>query len=187
MRTQPARLATLVLCLLPALWGCPGDDRPADDLPEATAADPAAAEQAMQTVLTRVVEAQQRHFEAHNHYADSIPALEEYGFRPVEDTHVTLGFQGTQPEWGYLATAIHTFSNHRCEVLHGRATDGREYAGQIECTAEGAAGPQPALPPGQTGAGTPGAAQPGATGTTQPGAPGTTPQGTQPGTTAPGT
>jgi hypothetical protein len=175
----------VLLVLIPTLWGCPRDDAPGDDLPEATAAAHLAPEQAMQTALARVVEAQLSFFEDHNRYADSIPALERYGFRPVEDTHVALSFQGTEPQWGYLATAVHTFSNQRCEVLHGRATDGREYAGQIECTSEGAPGTPPPTPAGQ--------AAPGAPGATQPGAPGTDTTGTAPPpggagqTTAPGT
>jgi len=146
------RAGGLVMVLLLALWGCPGD-RPAEETAPAAEATQMTPEQQMQTALQRVVDAQARHFQDHNRYADSLMTLVDYGFQPVGEAQVALGFaeRETDPRWGYLANAIHPFSNQQCEVLHGRTTDGREFAGQIECTGPAAGPPQPAQapPPGQ--------------------------------------
>jgi hypothetical protein len=164
------RAGGVVMVLLLALWGCPGDRRAEDTTPaaETTQMTP---EQQMQTALQRVVEAQASHFQDRNRYADSIQILiDDYGYQPVGEEQVALSFapQATDPQWGYVASAVHPFSNQRCEVLHGRTTDGREFAGQIVCE-----GPQEGPPmPGQAPpAGT--TLEP--TGTAQPTAPGTGP------------
>lgn len=137
-----------IALLLPALWGCPGEQRTEETAPAAEAAQ-MTPEQQMQSALQRVVEAQQSHFDDHNRYADSIQTLVDYGFQPVGEALVVLNFaeRGTDPEWGYVASAIHPFSNQRCEVLHGRTTDGRTFAGQIECVGSEQGPPQPAQAP----------------------------------------
>lgn len=156
MSSKQMWAGALVLALLPALGGCPGD-RTDDDFEMEPAAEAAqlTPEQQMQTALQRVVDAQAQHFQDHNRYADSIQTLAaDYGFAPVGEAQVDLAFaeRDTDPQWGYAATAIHPFSNQRCEVFHGRTTDGRELAGVIECHGPGEGPPQP---PGAPPAGEP--------------------------------
>jgi hypothetical protein len=160
------RMGAGVMVLLLALWGCPGD-RPAEDAAPATEATQLTPEQQMQTSLQRVVDAQASHFQDHNRYADSIQILiDNYGFQPVGEEQVVINFQGTNPQWGYVATAVHPFSNQQCEVLHGRSTDGREFAGRIVCEGAAAGPPMPGqAPPAGTGLEPAGTPQPTAPGT----------------------
>jgi hypothetical protein len=147
MWTTPKRAGAVVMALLLTLWGCPGDRTEDETMPAAEAAQ-LTPEQQMQTALQRMVDAQARHFQDHDRYADSIQVLaDDYDFQPVGEAQVTLSFVGTEPQWGYVANAVHPFSNQRCEVLHGRTTDGREFAGRIVCEGPEAGPPQPAQPP----------------------------------------
>jgi hypothetical protein len=143
------RAGGVVMVLLLALWGCPSD-RTADDARPAEEIAQLTPEQQMQTALQRVVEAQAQHFDDHQRYADSIQVLiDDYGFQPVGEAQVVLNFaeRETAPQWGYLATAVHPFSNQQCEVLHGRTTDGRAFAGQIVCEGPAEGPPMPAQAP----------------------------------------
>jgi hypothetical protein len=147
MWTTQKRMGAGVMVLLLALWGCPGD-RTAEDAAPAAEATQLTPEQQMQTALQRVVDAQASHFQDHDRYADSIQILiDNYGYQPVGEEQVALNFAQTNPEWGYVATAVHPFSNQQCEVLHGRATDGREFAGQIACEGAAADPPMPGQAP----------------------------------------
>jgi hypothetical protein len=150
----PRTLATLgLIALLPTLSGCPRDE-PVEEPPPAAPAEHLTPEQQMQTALQRLVAAQGEHFRDHDRYTDTLQVLiDEYGFAPVGDAHVAISFAGTEPQWGYVASSVHPFSNLECEVLHGRASDGRIFAGEIECEAEG---PEPPTPPQQVPTAPPG-------------------------------
>lgn len=151
MSTKQKRKGAAVLVLLFSLWACPGDRGAEEPGPgaEATQLSP---EQQMETSLQQVVEAQAAYYEEHETFADSIQILiDDYDFQPVGEAQVALSFaeRATSPQWGYVATAVHPFSNQRCEVLHGRTTDGRAFAGQIMCEGPEQGPPQPAHPPVQ--------------------------------------
>jgi hypothetical protein len=150
--------AAAIAALVVGLGAC-GTDRSDEDTRPAAETIQLAPEQQMQTSLQRVVDAQARHFADHQRFADSVQTLvDEYGFQIVGEEQVSISFAEAQtdPRWGYVATAIHPFSNQRCEVLHGRSTDGREFTGQIVCEgpAEGPEQPQePAMRPQELEAG----------------------------------
>jgi hypothetical protein len=131
-RIRAIAAATLVAASVAAC----GDDRAVEDTEPAAETIQLTPEQQMQTSLQRLVEAQAQHFADHDRYADSIQTLiDDYGFQIVGEEQVAIAFAQaeTDPRWGYVATAVHPFSNQQCEVLHGRTTDGREFAGRITC------------------------------------------------------
>jgi hypothetical protein len=149
MWMKPGHAGGLVLALVLALGGC-GDRTTEDQTAPAAEAAQMTPEQQMQSALQRVVDAQASYFRDHNRYSDSLGVLvDDYGFQPVGEAQVALQFaeRETEPQWGYVATAVHPFSNQRCEVLHGRTTDGREFAGQIVCEGPAEGPPMPAQAP----------------------------------------
>jgi len=90
--------------LVAAMWvlaGCPGD-RNGDT---AAAIDPGmmTPDEQMRETLTRLVQAKERHFEAHGRCTDEPTVLmQDHDFSVVGQTVVTIGFAGTEPQWEYL-------------------------------------------------------------------------------------
>jgi hypothetical protein len=115
------------------LVGC-GNDRGDPDI-QALPADGLQPTEQMQQTLMNVVEAQERHFEAHGRYSEDVTVLlEQHNFRPVGQTAVTIGFMGTEPQWQYLATATHPEAPATCEVNAGRRpADQQPYVGSMTC------------------------------------------------------
>ena len=113
---------------------CGRDEAPGEGVAAgaAVAGDP---EQEMRATLERMVEAQSAFFAQNDRFTSEVAVLmEQHGFEPVGSATTVISFAGTQPEWGYLATALHPTSQRQCEVHHGRAgPDGPEFAGQIVC------------------------------------------------------
>ncbi|CAN5724113.1 hypothetical protein BH23GEM7_BH23GEM7_22570 [soil metagenome] len=147
MLTWRNRVTGIALAALVATVGCNGDrEQPAMEQPatETAVTTEAAATNEMRSTLARLVEAQSAHFEDHQQFAGETTILiDQYGFEPEGDATATIHFQATNPEIGYVATAVHPFSAERCEVHHGQALpDQREFTGEIVCTgADGAARP----------------------------------------------
>lgn len=153
MLTWRNRVTGIALAILVAAVGCNGErEQPATEQPAtetAVTTETAAAEE-MRSTLARLVEAQSAYFDDQGRFADGTAVLiEDYGFAPVGDATAALSFQGTEPQMGYLATAVHPRSAVQCEVHHGRAADGREFAGEIVCTGADETA-QPAEAPGTT-------------------------------------
>jgi hypothetical protein len=122
-----------VLVGMLVLAGCPGD-RNGDT---AAATDPGTMTpmEQMRETLTRLVQAQERHYEAYGRYTDEPTVLmQDHDFSVVGQTVVTIGYAGTEPQWEYLGTATHPDAPDTCEVNAGRRpADQQPYMGTIDC------------------------------------------------------
>ncbi len=127
----------IVLAVLLVATGCPREtdptvDQVAIEAPAVAAVHPV---EQMHSSLGTLVQAQAEFHQDHGRFAEDLGILiDEYGFAPVGDATVTLHFEGTAPQHGYIARAVHPNVAEQCEVHHGETVpEGEQFRGEIVC------------------------------------------------------